>query len=88
MTPSSGRQENRVGIQSGQSNTSVNAPVDGPPSASPWACAPMVGEGLPMISKLLRHNKVQITVRYAHLADNPVKSAANRISSRIVEIAQ
>ncbi len=31
-----------------------------------------------MIGKLLGHNKVQATARYAHLAnDPPVKSAAN-----------
>ena len=47
----------------------------------------LVGEGLPMIGKLLGHNKVQTTARYAHLADDPVKSAANRISSRIAEVA-
>ena len=38
----------------------------------------LVGEGLPMIGKLLGHNKVQTTARYAHLANDPVKSAANR----------
>ena len=41
-----------------------------------------------MIAKLLGHNKVQTTPRYAHLADDPIKSAANRISSTIAEIAQ
>ncbi len=39
-----------------------------------------------MIDKLLGHNKVQTTARYAHLANDPIKSAANRISSRIAEI--
>ena len=47
----------------------------------------LVGEGLPMIGKLLGHNKVQTTARYAHLANDPVKSAANRIASRIAEVA-
>ena len=47
----------------------------------------LVGEGLPMIGKLLGHNRVQTTARYAHLANDPVKSAANRISSRIAEVA-
>ena len=41
-----------------------------------------------MIGKLLGHNKVQTTDRCAHLANDPVKSAANRISSRIAEFAQ
>ena len=47
----------------------------------------LVGEGLPMIGKLLGHNKVQTTARYAHLANDPVKSAANRIASKIAEVA-
>ena len=47
----------------------------------------LVGEGLPMIGKLLGHNKVQTTARYAHLANDPVESAANRIASRIAEVA-
>ena len=47
----------------------------------------LVGEGLPMIGKLLGHNKVQTTARYAHLANDPVKSAANRIATRISEVA-
>ena len=47
----------------------------------------LVGEGLPMIGKLLGHTQVQTTARYAHLADDPVKSAANRIASRIAEVA-
>ena len=47
----------------------------------------LVGEGLPMIGKLLGHSKVQTTSRYAHLANDPVKAAANRIASRIAEVA-
>ena len=47
----------------------------------------LVGEGLPMIGKLLGHTQVQTTARYAHLANDPIKSAANRISSRIAEVA-
>ena len=43
----------------------------------------MVGEGLPMIGKLLGHTQVQTTARYAHLASDPVKSAAEKISLRI-----
>lgn len=43
----------------------------------------MVGEGLPMIGKLLGHTQVQTTARYAHLASEPVKSAAEKISVRI-----
>ena len=40
-----------------------------------------------MIGKLLGHTQVQTTARYAHLANDPVKSAASRIASRIAEIA-
>ncbi len=47
----------------------------------------LVGEGLPMIGKLLGHTQVQSTARYAHLANDPVKSAANCIASRIDGIA-
>ena len=47
----------------------------------------LVGEGLPMIGKLLGHTQVQTTARYAHLANDPVKSAANRIARRIAEVA-
>ena len=45
----------------------------------------LVGEGLPMIGKLLGHTQVQTTARYAHLANDPLKAAANRIASRIAE---
>ncbi len=40
-----------------------------------------------MIGKLLGHNRVQTTAGYAHLANDPVKPAVNRISSSIVEVA-
>ena len=40
-----------------------------------------------MIGKLLGHTQAQTTALYAHLANDPIKSAANRIASRIAEIA-
>ena len=40
----------------------------------------LVGEGLAMIGKLPGHNKVETTARYAHVADDPLKAAANRIA--------
>lgn len=43
----------------------------------------LVGEGLPMIGKLLGHTQIQTTARYAHLADDPIKAAATRISGRL-----
>ena len=46
----------------------------------------LVGQGLPMIGKLLGNTLVQTTARYAHLADDPVKSAANRVTGRIADI--
>lgn len=42
-----------------------------------------LGEGLPMIGKLLGHSQMQTTARYAHLADDPVKAAAGRVSDMI-----
>jgi integrase len=45
----------------------------------------LVGEGLPMIGKLLGHSQVQTTARYAHLAADPTKQAATRISERLAE---
>lgn len=44
----------------------------------------VVGENLPMIGKLLGHTQVQTTARYAHLASDPAKSAANRIAGQIL----
>ena len=41
------------------------------------------GQGLPMIGKLLGHTQVQTTARYAHLAADPVKLAANQVSAEI-----
>ena len=47
----------------------------------------LVGEGLPMIGRLLGHSQVQTTARYAHLADDPIKAAADRIAGRIAKVA-
>ena len=35
----------------------------------------------------LGHSQVQTTARYAHLADAPVKAAADRIAGRVAEVA-
>jgi integrase len=43
------------------------------------------GQGLPMIGKLLGHTQVQTTARYAHLAADPVRAAANAVSADIAE---
>ena len=42
-----------------------------------------VGEGLPMIGRILGHSQVQTTARYADLAADPVKSAADRVSDSL-----
>jgi integrase len=43
------------------------------------------GAALPMIGKLLGHSSVQTTARYAHLADDPVRRAADRTASGIAK---
>jgi len=43
------------------------------------------GQGLPMIGKLLGHTQVQTTARSAHLAADPVRTAADSISKRLAE---
>jgi integrase len=44
------------------------------------------GQGLPMIGELLGHTQVQSTARYAHLATDPVRSAAEGASGRLAEM--
>jgi integrase len=41
------------------------------------------GQGLPMIGKLLGHSQVQTTARYAHLAGDPMRQAANDVTGVI-----
>ncbi len=45
-----------------------------------------LGQSLPMIGKLLGHSQVQTTARYAHLAADPVKEAAERVSGNIANL--
>ncbi len=42
-----------------------------------------LGEGLPMIGKLLGHTQVETTARYAHLARDSVRGSAIRVSDSI-----
>jgi integrase len=44
------------------------------------------GVGLPIVGRILGHSNYAITERYAHLADNPVRTAANAISGEISAI--
>ena len=41
------------------------------------------GVGLPIIGKLLGHTNVDTTQRYAHIAEDPVRRASERIGSDI-----
>jgi len=47
-----------------------------------------LGEGLSMIGKLLGHTQVQTTARYAHLANDPIKAAAGKVSDFIASAAK
>ncbi|MDE0648932.1 MAG: tyrosine-type recombinase/integrase, partial [Gammaproteobacteria bacterium] len=42
-----------------------------------------LGEGLPMIGKLLGHTQMQSTARYAHLARAAVKASAERVAASL-----
>nr|CRH07976.1 Putative Phage integrase family protein [Candidatus Magnetococcus massalia] len=44
------------------------------------------GMGLPIIGKLLGHTQASTTNRYAHLADDPLKAAADQISNSIANL--
>lgn len=44
------------------------------------------GQGLPIIGKLLGHTQVQTTARYAHLAADPVRIAADQVSGQIAAL--
>ena len=45
--------------------------------------AVMGGESLPMVGRILGHTQVQTTARYAHLADDPLQRASERIASSL-----
>jgi integrase len=45
--------------------------------------AVMSGESLPMIGKILGHTQTQTTARYAHLADDPLQLASERIAGSL-----
>jgi integrase len=47
------------------------------------SAAVAAGQGLQMIGRLLGHTQVQTTARYAHLAVEPIKIAANQVSSTL-----
>ena len=43
------------------------------------------GLGLPVLARLLGHSQVATTQRYAHLGDDPIRRASERIGKRIQE---
>jgi len=47
-----------------------------------------LGEGLPMIGKLLGHTQPATTSRYAHLADDPVRRAGERVAAKLSDLMQ
>ena len=52
----------------------------GTPSRPP---APAAGWSLPLIGRLLGHTQQRTTQRYAHLADDPLREAADKIATVI-----
>ena len=44
-----------------------------------------LGESLPMIARLLGHSQIQTTARYAHLARQSVKTAADRVADSLAD---
>ena len=44
-----------------------------------------MGQGLPIIGKLLGHSQHQSTARYAHLAADPAIEVADKISERLAD---
>ena len=47
--------------------------------------AVMGSESLPMVGRILGHTQAQTTARYAHLADDPLQRASERIASSLKE---
>ena len=45
--------------------------------------AVMGGESLPMVGRILGHTQAQTMARYAHLADDPLQQASERIPSSL-----
>ena len=44
-----------------------------------------LGEGLPIIGRLLGHSRVETTARYAHLARDAVRNSGERVAVSIAE---
>ena len=48
--------------------------------------AVMNGVPVPVVSRLLGHSNVRMTLRYAHLADRDIEAAAERVGGAIGDI--
>lgn len=46
----------------------------------------MNGVPVPVVSRLLGHSDVRMTLRYAHLADREIESAAERIGTAMARV--
>ena len=43
----------------------------------------MGGESLPMVDKILGHTQTQTAARYAHLSDDPLQGASERVATSL-----
>lgn len=48
--------------------------------------AVMNGVPVPVVSRLLGHSSVQMTLRYAHLADRDIEAAAERVGAAMAQV--
>ena len=48
--------------------------------------AVMTGVPVPVVSRLLGHSNVRMTLRYAHLADRDIEAAAERVGTAMAEV--
>lgn len=46
----------------------------------------MHGVPVPVVSRLLGHSDVRMTLRYAHLADKEIEAAAQRVGAALVQM--
>ena len=47
--------------------------------------AVMSGVPVPVVSRLLGHSNIQMTLRYAHLADRDIEAAAERVGTAMAQ---
>ena len=46
----------------------------------------MNGVPVPVVSRMLGHSNVRMTLRYAHLADRDIEAAAERVGQKIAAL--